>query len=71
MAIPELRMATPEEIAEWEAEPPQPQRRVPVQCSCGRFAKFLGIERRYNGNYTCERMNVLCKAHGIIGIELV
>jgi hypothetical protein len=66
-----LRLATAEEVAAWEAEPPQKQRRWQAQCTCGRFAKYLGIRYWYNGSYTCETMTVECSRCGTVGVELV
>jgi hypothetical protein len=68
-----FRLATDEEIARWDAEATAaPQRRLPqVQCSCGRFAKYLRTEHYYNGNWNCERLWVRCSRCGDVGIELV
>lgn len=68
-----FRLATDEEVARWEAEAAAaPKRRRPqAQCSCGRFAKYLGTTRYYNGSYSCERLNVRCSRCGDVGIELV
>jgi hypothetical protein len=73
MVIPTLRYATDEEIAQWDAEAAAaPKRRKPqVQCSCGRFAKFIRVRHWYNGSYNCETLEVHCSRCGDVGIEMV
>lgn len=43
----------------------------PVQCTCGRFAKFIRSEKYYNGTWNCERLWVRCSRCGDVGIEVV
>lgn len=42
-----------------------------VQCSCGRFAKYLRTEKGFNGSYSTETMFVDCTRCGKVRIELV
>jgi len=47
--------------------PPRPS----VQCLCGRFSRYLGVDHGFNGNYATETMTVDCSRCGVVTIELV
>ena len=42
-----------------------------ARCGCGRFGKQLAYRSYYNGLYTAESVDVLCKAHGKVTVQLV
>ncbi len=65
-----FRLMTDKKVEDADAEPKR-RGRTAVQCSCGRFAKYLDTRHWYNGNYNCETMNVRCSRCGDVGIELV
>jgi hypothetical protein len=44
---------------------------LPVRCTCGRFAKWLGDKHYYNGTFDCYRYTVRCAEHGVVNIECV
>lgn len=68
-----FRLMTDEEAKAWEhAQSNLPRQRAPqVQCSCGRFAKFLRVRHHYNGTWDLRTLHVLCAKHGEQEIELV
>jgi len=66
-----LRLATPEEIAVWDAEPKRPLPRHSPQCLCGRFAKWVGDRHYYNGTFDCYSFDVICSRCGVVTIECV
>jgi hypothetical protein len=45
--------------------------RGPVQCLCGRFAKWVSDYSYFNGSYDCYRITVLCSRCGEVDIECV
>lgn len=40
-------------------------------CLCGRFAKFVGENHYYNGEFNCYSYTVNCSRCGIITVECV
>ena len=68
-----------EEVARLEAEglaeAVDLQRRAPnreqVHCPCGRFAKWVGDQHYYNGQFDCYRYTVRCSRCGDVDIECV
>lgn len=43
----------------------------PLQCTCGRFAKYVGDQHYYNGTWDCYRYTVRCSRCGDVDIECV
>lgn len=67
------------EVAELEARPhwteEHPERRPTnaeqPHCLCGRFAKYVGGQNYYNGQFDCYRYTVRCTRCGDVTIECV
>lgn len=53
----------------WTEEHPAP--RFALRCGCGRFAKWVGDQHYYNGNYNCYRYTIRCSRCGDVDIECV
>lgn len=48
------------------------QPKVPgIRCACGRFAKWVGDEHYYNGQFDCYRYVVRCTRCGDVTVECV
>ena len=45
--------------------------RVPLQCLCGRFAKWGGDRHYYNGQFNCYSYDVICSRCGTVTVECV
>lgn len=45
--------------------------RMPLQCLCGRFAKYVGDRHYYNGQFNCYSYTVRCSRCGDVTIECV
>jgi hypothetical protein len=58
-----------------EPAPGDPQRPMQVapalHCLCGRFAKYLGDQHYYNGQFDCYRYTIRCSRCGDVDIECV
>ena len=51
---------------------PMPMGGAPgLHCLCGRFAKWVGDQHYYNGNFDCYRYTVRCSRCGDVDIECV
>lgn len=50
---------------------PSPRRSWPVQCPCGRFAKYDGDQHYYNGWFDCYRFWTICSRCGRQATECV
>lgn len=51
--------------------PPRSPKHPAAQCLCGRFAKWLGDEHYYNGQFDCYRYTVRCSRCGDVSVECV
>lgn len=62
-----------EEVSEvlGEQVPAKSVRHPSVQCLCGRFAKWMGDQHYYNGQFDCYRYTVLCSRCGTVDVECV
>lgn len=71
----ELLLETAEEKAAREARPhwteEHPVAREQVRCLCGRFAKWLGDQHYYNGQFDCYRYTIRCSRCGDVDVECV
>lgn len=47
------------------------QGRETPHCLCGRFAKWVGDQHYYNGQFDCYRYTVRCSRCGDVDIECV